>query len=468
MGDVANQASVLVRVHSECFTGDVLGSLRCDCGEQLQRAMELIAQEGRGVIVYLRQEGRGIGLEAKLQAYNLQDMGYDTVEANLLLGHQADEREYWGAAGILNDLQVRSIRLLTNNPAKLEHLTELGIKIDDRVMLDPSINKENAFYLDTKIRRMRHMLTLATIEAPPHGAAAAKKPADLLTESASLAKANDRRGQARADQADKTAPSPELNKRIAALRSPTTRIVNARGCPFVTLSYAQSLDGSIAQCRGTPTRISGPEALNVTHTLRAAHDGILIGIGTLLADDPRLTVRISGQSLPRADPTPIILDSRLRTPTTARVFDEHDQVWIVTTVTAATTPRAVDLKARGAKILPIASDAAGRPDPALALAALAQAGLRSIMVEGGAAIISSFLYLDLADQAVITIAPHFLGGLAALQPPPSSPETHRQTPLHCLTDVLVESMGDDLIVWGSLANQSSGAARQSANGALAP
>ncbi|HNB51989.1 MAG TPA: GTP cyclohydrolase II, partial [Anaerolineales bacterium] len=150
----------LVRVHSECFTGDVLGSMRCDCGEQLQRSMEMIAQAGRGVILYLRQEGRGIGLLNKLRAYNLQDQGYDTVEANLLLGHQADEREYTVAAEILRDLNVQSIRLLTNNPEKINALETLGIPILGRVSLTPEVNPENARYLHTKIVRMNHLLNL--------------------------------------------------------------------------------------------------------------------------------------------------------------------------------------------------------------------------------------------------------------------------------------------------------------------
>ena len=159
--DVAGQRNVLVRAHSECFTGDVLGSLRCDCGEQLDRAMGLIAAEGRGVVLYLRQEGRGIGLLAKLRAYNLQDSGYDTVDANLKLGHQADERDYTPAAHMLRDLGVQSVRLITNNPSKVRALRDLGVSVTDRVPIVPTVHAENATYLDTKARRMHHWLDLA-------------------------------------------------------------------------------------------------------------------------------------------------------------------------------------------------------------------------------------------------------------------------------------------------------------------
>lgn len=161
MGEVAGQRDVLVRLHSECFTGDVLGSLRCDCGDQLQRAMDLIAAEGQGIIIYLRQEGRGIGLLDKLRAYNLQDIGYDTVDANLMLGHQADERDYTVAALILRDLGVGSVRLLTNNPQKIEALQMLGVLVTDRVPLQPKVTDENVAYLTTKAQRMRHLLNLA-------------------------------------------------------------------------------------------------------------------------------------------------------------------------------------------------------------------------------------------------------------------------------------------------------------------
>ena len=160
LGQVEGARELLVRIHSECFTGDVLGSLRCDCGEQFHLAIERIAQEGAGVLIYLRQEGRGIGLRDKLRAYNLQDEGLDTVDANLALGHQADEREYTAAAGILKDLGVRSVRLLTNNPGKLDALRALGVDVVQRVALHVNPTRENAGYLRTKRLRMNHWLPL--------------------------------------------------------------------------------------------------------------------------------------------------------------------------------------------------------------------------------------------------------------------------------------------------------------------
>lgn len=174
MGDVTRQPDVLTRIHSECFTGDVLGSLRCDCGEQLRRAMQAIALESCGVIVYMRQEGRGIGLPDKLRAYNLQDAGYDTVQANEMLGHAADERDYTLAALILRDLGVCGVRLMTNNPSKINALVTLGIPVTERVPIQPTVHAFNVNYLDTKARRMSHWLELAQPEPDnadlaPHG-----------------------------------------------------------------------------------------------------------------------------------------------------------------------------------------------------------------------------------------------------------------------------------------------------------
>jgi GTP cyclohydrolase II len=159
-GIVDREENVLVRVHSECFTGDILGSQRCDCGEQLQNAMRLIEAEGQGVVLYLRQEGRGIGLLEKLRAYNLQDQGLDTVDANLVLGHLADERDYGVAAAMLQDLGVDSIRLITNNPEKISQLQKYNVQINTRVPATAQILANNASYLFTKAVRMNHFLNL--------------------------------------------------------------------------------------------------------------------------------------------------------------------------------------------------------------------------------------------------------------------------------------------------------------------
>jgi 3,4-dihydroxy 2-butanone 4-phosphate synthase / GTP cyclohydrolase II len=155
---VSGPGPVLVRVHSECLTGDIFGSLRCDCGPQLQEALRRIEEAGSGVILYLRQEGRDIGLTNKILAYQLQEKGYDTAEANLQLGHPVDARTYDAARDILNDLGVESIRLLTNNPDKITALNLLGFQCVERVPLEIPSNKFNKGYLKTKRTKMGHLL----------------------------------------------------------------------------------------------------------------------------------------------------------------------------------------------------------------------------------------------------------------------------------------------------------------------
>jgi len=407
MGQVAGGENVLVRIHSECFTGDVLGSQRCDCGEQLTTAMQTIAAEGRGIIVYLRQEGRGIGLAEKLRAYNLQDQGYDTVDANLLLGHQADERDYTPGVLILQSLGVASIRLLTNNPDKVESLQSQALAVVERVPMRPSINRENAAYLSTKVQRMRHILDLDS-HAPAKEERAVGVYAPLLE---------------------------ELKERADAH-------FQATGRPFVTLSYAQSLDGCVAAHPGKPLTISAPQSLTMTHALRAAHRGILVGIGTALADDPSLTVRlVQGEN-----PQPIAVDSHLRLPTSAKLLQTPRPAWIATT-DAAPQDRQLALEAAGARIVRLPTAADGRVDLTALILRLGEMGIASLMVEGGPSILTSFLAARLADYAVVTIAPIFVGGIHAVNgllhaPPAELPRIHMPQTIH---------IGPDITLWGALA-----------------
>jgi len=402
MGDVAACENVLVRVHSECMTGDTFRSLRCDCGEQLHMAMERIAMAKRGVLIYLRQEGRGIGLIDKLRAYNLQDKGYDTVEANLLLGHQADEREYWAAAAILEDLGVRSVHLLTNNPAKIEALRSYNIPINERVPLQPTIHAENATYLRAKVARMRHLLQLPPAPPAPIGGS--------LTE--------------------------DLHRRLSLLQERIAHHSAHTPTPHVTLAYAQSLDGSLTATPGTPLTLSGAISMTLTHALRSLHDAILVGVGTVLADDPRLTVRL----IPGRDPQPVVLDSALRTPPTARLFDHPRKPWILTTARSDEASRR-RLSERGAEIILLPADATGRVSLPAALDTMKARGVQSVMVEGGAQVLESFVAAHLAHYAVITLAPRLVGGLHAFHANTNGALPH-------LAHVAYTQAGDDLIVWG--------------------
>jgi GTP cyclohydrolase II len=157
-GDVIGASDVPVRLHSECLTGDVLGSLRCDCRDQLEAALRMIGKMERGIVLYMRQEGRGIGLINKIRAYSLQDQGLDTVQANLALGFRDDERDYAVAAHMLMSLRINSVRLITNNPKKIQQLVDYGIKVTDRIPHIMEPNEYNRFYLETKANKSGHLI----------------------------------------------------------------------------------------------------------------------------------------------------------------------------------------------------------------------------------------------------------------------------------------------------------------------
>ena len=163
LGDMIGPDPVLVRIHSECLTGDAFGSLRCDCGPQLKSAMEMIHHAGWGCVVYLRQEGRGIGLREKIKAYHLQDEGVDTLDANIMLGHPADARDYRIAAEILKAINITEVSLLTNNPDKVEQMNNLGIEVVDQLPLVVGVGADNVEYLSTKAQRMGHSIDIDSI-----------------------------------------------------------------------------------------------------------------------------------------------------------------------------------------------------------------------------------------------------------------------------------------------------------------
>ncbi len=223
--------------------------------------------------------------------------------------------------------------------------------------------------------------------------------------------------------------------------------------PFVTLSYAQSLDGSITLARGQPLRLSGPESLRLTHRLRAAHQGILVGVGTVLADDPQLSVRhAKGQ-----DPQPIVLDSQLSFPITARLLNGTARpIWIMTTESAP-RDRQEALERAGARVTRLAADAAGYVDLQMALEYLSEAGIKSLMVEGGARVITSFLRAGFVDRLVITIAPLMVGGLQAVEEliqlrtdEAGTASTLRGSSFPRLSNVTYEQLGRDLVVWATV------------------
>lgn len=386
-GDVRTAQPVLVRLHSECLTGESLGSLRCDCGEQLSSALERIGREERGVLLYLRHEGRGIGLFDKIRAYALQDGGLDTVDANVALGLPVDAREYASAAAVLGQLGVRRVRVLTNNPLKLRALRENGIDVVERVPLEIAANPVSLPYLATKRRRMGHLLA-----------------------------ALDERGR---------------------VSRP------ARPLPAVTVHYAQTIDGRIASRTGDSHWVSGDASLRYAHELRATHDAVLVGIGTVLKDDPLLTTRlVVGPS-----PARIVVDSTLRIPLTAKVLRDATARTIVATTSSASPAAVRRVRAAGADVVQLPADESGQVDLRTLLERLRGMGLSAVLIEGGRGMITSALRGRLIDRLTVCIAPKVIGqGIEAV----GDLHLDRLREALMFRDARFVPCGDDVIFEGEL------------------
>ena len=395
-GDVHTSDPVLVRLHSECLTGESLGSLRCDCGDQLDAALERLGRSDRGVLLYLRHEGRGIGLFDKIRAYALQDGGLDTVDANVALGLPIDARDYASAAAVLHQLGVRRARVLTNNPAKLRALAEHGVEVVERVALEAAPNPVSRPYLATKRRRMGHLLRAIEQRDPP--------PRQL------------------------------------------------RAMPFVTVHYAQTIDGRIASRTGDARWVSGEDSLRLAHELRASHDAVVVGIGTVLKDDPRLTVRL----VPGTSPVRVVVDSKLRIPGTSNVLRDKTARTIVATTPFASAAATRRVTEAGAEVLQVPADIDGDVDLRLLFERLRGLGMMSVLVEGGRGIITSTLRGRLVDRLVVCIAPKVLGqGIDAVG------DLHLDLLREALTfrDAQFIPCGEDIIFDGELERADAGLRR---------
>ncbi len=365
-GEIGDGRDLLVRVHSGCLTGDALGSLRCDCGPQLRLAMRRITAHGRGVLLYAPgHEGRGVGLLSKLQAYMLQDQGHDTVEANRRLGLPVDGRDYREAAQVLLAAGVHSARLLTNNPEKARALERQGIRVEALVPLQTAPHLRNLRYVETKRQRLGHLSPSGeplTGDGPFEGQ-------DMAVDATTL---------------------------LGSVQSRVDR-------PYVVLKYAQTLDGRIATGGGDSKWISGAEERRVAHAMRAACDAVLVGAGTVLADDPLLTVRM----VAGASPIRVILDSTLRVPSHAQVFGPTAATLVLASERSSPQRRAA-LRRRGVKV-EVVREAPEGIDLADGLARLLALGIQSVLVEGGGRVITSTLRGRLADRVVVAVAPLLLG-----------------------------------------------------------
>lgn len=370
IGDPAMVDAPLVRVHSECLTGDALGSHRCDCGDQLSASLAAIAHAGDGILIYLRgHEGRGIGLENKLRAYALQDTGLDTVAANRALDLPDDARDYSAAAAILHELDCPQITLLSSNPSKVSALEALGITVADRLSLQVQDRPENAGYLEAKRRLMDHIdhTHVDQTETNTEGTDSA-----LSTETT-----------------EPTVPTLAVYDTIASGDE-------------VVAQLAQSQDGFIATSNGDAQFVSGQIDRAHLHRIRASVGAVLVGCGTVVADDPQLTVR----AVPGKNPVRVVLDPHGRIPATATVL---------------TSPEAPTLWLTGAEVVPrpdigdhvrmvrLPATTEDEVSPAAIVSLIHEYVSGAILIEGGGRTVSSFLSAGVLDRLFLTSAPVLIG-----------------------------------------------------------
>lgn len=344
-------------------------------------------------------EGRGIGLINKLRAYVLQDDGLDTLDANRHLGLPPDARQYGDAAACLAALGLRTVRLLTNNPHKETSLRRAGIEVDGVVALATAPHARNLHYLRAKELRMGHIR--------PTG---------------------DRLG-------DEVPQALDVTALLGSVAPRDSR-------PYVVLKYAQTIDGRIATRTGDSRWISGEAERRASHALRAACDAVLVGIGTVITDDPQLTVRL----VPGASPLRVVLDTRLRVPAAAQVLAQTAPTLIITSARSL-AERRDELRAHGVGVQVVDAEPPWGVDLGAALALLREAGIRSLLVEGGGAVITSFLRQHLADRVVVGIAPTILG--AGTDAVGDLSATRVSDGLR-LTGRSVHVLGDDVVMAGDV------------------
>jgi 3,4-dihydroxy 2-butanone 4-phosphate synthase/GTP cyclohydrolase II len=396
-GEPDDLAGVLVRLHSACLTGDTLGSYRCDCGAQLEASLRRLAAEG-GVLVYaVDDEGRGIGIVDKIRAYGLQDVGHDTVDANVRLGRPVDARDFAEPAEVLRVVGVRAARLLTNNPAKVTAVRAAGIDVPEVIPLTTSPNHRSLGYLRSKRDRMGH----ASL-----GVAPAETPSTAIDVSEIVGDPGGRR-------------------------------------PYVVLKYAQTIDGRTATSTGDSKWISGSEERALAHAIRAWGDAISVGLGTVVADDPQLTVRL----VPGPSPVRVVFDSTLSIPDDAKVLEADGPATMLFTTERSDPKRRRALVERGIGVHVVPGGPEG-VDLAAAFATMSELGLATIVVEGGARIATSLLAAGLVDRVVVSIAPTVIGaGTDAV----GDLGIDRVAAGLRLEDPIVRLVGDDVIVAGDLA-----------------